>query len=290
MIADAREFREGSMSDDIALASTWHPRGETQRLARAWKRISEMFRTVWIVVPPDAPQAQLADEAGVARESFFPASDWSRGRYEALRLAVESGASAIEYIDMDHLLRWIETRPDEWHEVTKTAARAPFLVVGRTPRACSTYPLAIRETERPINRVFSRIFGQQMDLCAATRGVSRDVARMVLRESTSAATFGVDTEWPAIVFRRGVGLAYVEAEGMDWESADQYQDTAADAARQSELAALYDNDPGNWSFRVRAAAGMIESGLAALGSLARKSGRDTDQGGSGSRGDTTGGP
>jgi len=87
----------------------------------------------------------------------------------------------------------------------------------------------------------------------------------VLRESSSVATFGVDTEWPAIAFRCGVVLAYVEADGLDWESADQFQDAAADAARQSQLAALYDREPENWSFRVRAAEGMIWSGLDALG-------------------------
>ncbi len=117
---------------------------------------------------------------------------------------------------MDHLLRWIETRPDEWHEVTGAAARTPFLVIGRTPQAYATYPRAMRETERPINRLFSRIFGQELDLCAATRGMSRDVACMLLEESTSAATFGVDTEWPAIAFRRGIGLVYLE--GMRTES------------------------------------------------------------------------
>jgi hypothetical protein len=253
------------MPDGIALASTWHPRGETQRLARAWKRISETYRAVSVVVPSDAPAAQLADEVGAARQQFFPAPNWSRGRYEALRLAVDSGASAIEYVDMDHLLRWMETRPDEWYKVTGTAVHTPFLVIGRSRQAYSTYPLAIRETERPINSLFSRIFGQEMDLCAAARGMNRDVANMVLRESASVATFGVDAEWPAIVFRRGVALAYVEADGLDWESADQYQDTAADAVRQSRLAALYDRDPENWTFRVRAAEGMIRSGLAALG-------------------------
>ena len=253
------------MPDDIALASTWHPRGETQRLARAWKRICETYRAVSVVVPPDAPCAQLAGEIGAAREQFFPAPNWSMGRHEALRLAVASGASAIEYVDMDHLIRWMETRPDEWSKVTGAAVHAPFLVIGRSPQAYSTYPLAIRETERPINSLFSRIFGQEMDLCAAARGMSRDVACMVQRESTTVATFGVDTEWPAIAFRHGVGLTYVEADGLDWESADRYQDTAADAARQSQLAARYDRDPENWSFRVRAADGMIRSGLAAVG-------------------------
>lgn len=253
------------MPDDIALASTWHPRGEAQRLARAWKRISETYCSVSLVVPPDAPCAELADEVGAAREQFFPAPNWSRGRYEALRMAVESGASAIEYVDMDHLLRWIETRPDEWQKVTETAARTPFLVIGRTRSAYATYPLAIRETERPTNRLFSCIFGQEMDLCVAARGMSRDVACMVQRESTTLEPFGGDIEWPAIAFRHGVGLTYVEVDGLDWESADRYQDAAADSTRQSQLAALYDRDPEHWTFRVRAAEGMIEAGLAALG-------------------------
>jgi hypothetical protein len=253
------------MSDGIALASTWHPRGETERLARAWRRINETFRAVSVVVPSDAPCAQLVDEVGATRQQLFSASNWSRGRYEALHRAIESGAAAIVYVDMDHLLRWMETKPDEWTKVTGVAAHTSFLVMGRSPQAYSTYPLAIRETERPINRLFSRIFGRQMDLCAAARGMSRDVARMLQQESTSVATFGVDTEWPAIAFRNDVELAYVEVDGLDWESADQYQSSAADAARQLQMAALYDREPENWSFRVRAAEGMIGSGLAALG-------------------------
>jgi hypothetical protein len=271
------------MPDDIALAATWHPRGETERLARAWRRISEVYRYASVVLPSDADCAQLADTVGAKREQFSSAPDWTRARYEALRRAIESGAAAIEYVDMDHLLRWMETRPEEWLTVTGAAARAAFLVVGRTPQAYSTYPRAIRETERTTNLVFSRIFGQDMDLCAATRGMSRDIARMVLEESTSSATFGVDTEWPAIAFRRRVGLAYVEADGLDWESADQYQSAAADAARQARMAEAYDRDPENWSFRARAATGMIESGLAALGSLVEKSGRDVVRGGFGSQ-------
>jgi hypothetical protein len=262
------------MPDDIALASTWHPRGETQRLAKAWKRISETYRAVSIVVPTDAPCEQLADEIGAARQLLCPAPSWSRGRYEALRLAVASEASAIQYVDMDHLLRWIETRPDEWYKVTGIAAHTPFLVIGRTRQAYSTYPLAISETERPINSLFSRIFGQETDLCAAARGMSRDVACMLLRESTTVEAFGVDTEWPAIAFRHGVGLTYVEADGLDWESADRYQSTAADAVRQSQLAALYDHDPENWTFRVRAAEAMIKSGLAALGRCRCENGGD----------------
>ena len=269
------------MPDDIALASTWHPRGETQRLARAWTRISETYRAVAVVVPPDAPCAQLADEIGAAREQFFPAPNWSLGRHEALRLAVASGAAAIEYVDMDHLIRWIETMPDEWYKVTETAARTPFLVIGRSPQAYSTYPLAIRETERSINSILSRILGQEMDLCVGARGMSRDVAGMVQRESTSVEAFCADTEWPAIAFRCGVGLTYVEADGLDWETADRHQDTAADAVRQSQLAAQYDREPENWSYRVRSAEAMIKSGLAALGRCRCENEGDGVPGGSG---------
>ena len=260
------------MPDDIVLASTWHPRGETQRLAGAWKRISETYRAVSVVLPPDSPCAQLADEIGAAREQFFAAPNWGMGRHEVLRLAVASGASAVEYIDMDHLIRWIETRPDEWYKVTKIAAHIPLLVIGRSPQAYSTYPLAIRETERPINSILSRFLGQEMDLCVGARGMSREVTGMVQRESTSVEAFCADTEWPAIAFRRGVKLTYVEADGLDWETADRYQSTAADAVRQAQLAAEYDREPENWSYRVRSAEAMIKSGLAALGRCRCESG------------------
>jgi hypothetical protein len=252
------------MAEDLALASTWNPRGEATRLAAMWDRICSVYSSVSIVVPPEAPCAELEQETRVPGECFHPAPDWKLGRHLALQRAADNEAPAIQYLDMDHLLRWIETYDGEWRDIASRAARSKFLVIGRTPRAYSTHPMAIRETEAPINRLFSRVFGRPMDVCVGARGMTREVTRFVLQEGKATEAFCVDTEWPAIAYSHGVALDYVEAEGLDWESADRHQSSAASAERQLRLAAQYDQDPSNWAYRRKSARAMIRSGVAAL--------------------------
>jgi len=67
-----------------------------------------------------------------------------------------------------------------------------------------------------------------------------------------------------VAFSHGIAIDYVEVDGLDWESADRHRSSAAGAEQQSRLAAQYDLDPANWTYRRKSADAMIRSGTAAL--------------------------
>jgi hypothetical protein len=103
-----------------------------------------------------------------------------------------------------------------------------------------------------------------MDFCAGARGMNRSAAAYALARSPRDSALRMEGEWSVLWQRAGFKLDYVEVDGLDWESADQYQPHAADTARQLRLAAIYDRDPENWRIRTRVAYDNVMTGLAAM--------------------------
>jgi hypothetical protein len=63
--------------------------------------------------------------------------------------------------------------------------------------------------------------------------------------------------------RAGFKIDYVVVEGLDWESADHYQEQSADPESQRREAEVYDADPAHWRRRVEVAREIIQCGLEA---------------------------
>ncbi len=249
----------------IALASTWQPRGELARLQRYRARLMEIFESLTIVMPPSAGDILVATLGSMSGVHPFVAHDWTRGRHIALERALGHSASHILYCDLDRLIRWVELYPDELTMTTRRAQSGDCLVVGRTSYAWETHPRSLRHTEKIINDVFAHMMGCEMDICVATRGFSRAAAERVLRESKAESSLGVDGEWLYIVRRAGMALDYVQVDGMDFETADQGLDAAADGERQRTYGEAYDAEASSWAQRVFVANQII----GALLSIAR---------------------
>jgi hypothetical protein len=254
----------------IALAATWNPRGELRRLRRLRLLFEEAYAGVIVCYPPVAdPQAvQEARQAFHGKDSdkwiWVESPDWSWGRYLALKTALrEFPAGHVQYADMDRLLRWMETRPEEWRSTLERMQGRDCLVVGRTPAAYATHPRSLIQTEAVSNRVISHLLGQEMDVSAGSKGFSRAAAETILANSTPGRALGTDDEWPVLAQRGGYCIDYLEVDGLDWESADRYQAQAAGADRQRRLAEAVDADPRSWEGRVAVANEIIQCGLEA---------------------------
>jgi len=131
------------------------------------------------------------------------------------------------------------------------------------------------ETEKISNSVVSYLVGRSMDISAGSKSFSRLACESILLNSTPGNALGTDAEWPLILKQLGFQVDYTEVDGLDWESADRYQEKAADPDRQKSTAALYDSDPENWSHRVAVAMEIIEVGFNTLRrDLVRLSGED----------------
>jgi hypothetical protein len=278
----------------ISLASAFHPRGEIPRLEKFLPPLRDAYARICVSVPPTAS----ADDVRALRDlniAVVVTRDWSHGRHAALELAlanrVLSGTeqsaveskdiSHIHYADLDRLLRWVETCPDEWRAIVARAQTCDCLIVGRTARAYATHPRSLIETEAISNLVGSYLLNgidtgkqsprhpitaspRQFDLSAGSKSFSRRAAEFLIAHSPPGRALGMDAEWIVLLHRAGFAIEYVEVEGLDWESADQFADNAADAETQRRAAEHYDADPKHWARRVEVAMEIVSAGFDAM--------------------------
>lgn len=245
----------------IALATAWNPRGEFSRFIELLPQFQAAYLGMAISLPPGVDSQVLHRLSEMQHVKAFETRDWSHGRYEALQLATGFDATHIQYADFDRILRWVETHAEEWRQVLMLVEKCECLVIGRSTPSYQTHPKALLETEKISNSVVSYLVGKSMDVSAGSKSFSRSACISILLNSKPGNALGTDAEWPLILKRLGFQVDYTEVDGLDWESADRYQEKAADPDRQKSAAARYDSDPENWSRRVAVAMEIIEAGL-----------------------------
>lgn len=251
---------------NISLASAWRPRGELRRFLRIWPHLDEVYTSIAISLPPGTDLAGLKPLQEQAKITLLVTQDWSWGRHAALSAAMESGPDTVHYADFDRLVRWVETRPAEWRRCLERISEADCTIVERSEAAWASHPQALRQTERIANIFMSHFLGQVYDLSAGSKGFSQRAARFILANSPESPgkpgrALGTDAEWPLLLHRGGFRLQSLQVDGLDWESADRYQEQAVSFDDQRLAAQAYDADPRNWGDRVRIAQEIIESGL-----------------------------
>lgn len=248
----------------IALATAWDPRGEMTRFLSLLPQFQDAYSGIAFSLPPGVEPHLVEQLNDPLHVTATVTEEWSHGRYSALKLAVDFGATHIQYADFDRLLRWVETRPEEWRQILNEIPGHDCLILGRSAASYLTHPRALIETEAISNHVVSHLVGQLMDVSAGSKSFSRKACETILLNSKPGNALGTDAEWPLILKRSGFVIDYLEVDGLDWESADRYQDEAADQQSQKEAADMYDADPANWSRRVAVAMEIVQVGLDTL--------------------------
>lgn len=250
----------------VTLASPWNPRGELSRLQRLLPQLQALYHRLVITLPPQVSHDVVDALKAMDEEKIVVVvtGEWAHGRYSAVRRALDTEADFVHYVDMDRLLRWVETRPEEWQQTVSTVQQHDFLVIGRSKAAWKTHPHALRQTERIANMVFSHLLGKPLDLSAGSKGMRRAVARFIIDHTQPERALGTDSEWVVMAQRGGFEIASLEVDGLDWETADRHQQAAATAEEQQRQATAYDEDAEHWALRVRVALEIVEVGLRAL--------------------------
>lgn len=170
-------------------------------------------------------------------------------RRRVLRAGVAGSADFVHLVDMDRVLHWVAKYPEE---LRGTVARIPendFTIIGRTPRAFMTHPSNQFETESIPNRVFSLIYGKDVDITAASRGVSRKAAEIILRHS-KGKYFDSDSEWPTIILcKYNLKIGYLEVEGLEWETRLKREEMTLPDGRHVDVKEYYEQNPESWVYR-----------------------------------------
>lgn len=248
----------------VTLAATFNPRGEVARLQRFYPLLQSVYEHIVISLPPVAQPEDVELVKALPGVLAWVNRDWSHGRYQALARSLETASTHIQYADMDRLIRWVETRPDEWRATVEAVQQSDCLVIGRTEQAWATHPRALYQTERVYNLLFSQILGVEVDLGAGSKGFSRRAVAFLAQNAHQGRALGADSEWVILLHRAGFTIDTLLVDGLDWETADRYSDQAADAETQRRAAQAYDERAENWSMRVAVALETAEAGLDAL--------------------------
>lgn len=163
------------------------------------------------------------------------------------------GATHLHLCDWDRVIHWAEFYPDELQAVIADLPNYDCLILGRTERAFVTHPRVQRDTELLINHCFSLVWGSEIDVTAASRGLSRRAAERII-EGCDEATIGNDCVWP-LFLRQGDDLAmsYLATEGLEWETPDRYSTEIASAGGIQTWRAAHDTLLERWVDRVELA-------------------------------------
>jgi hypothetical protein len=212
---------------DVALAATLHdPPGALRAdVARFLPRLQAMYASVSVASSPPTDASLRALLAAHDVDAGVPASPARGPLYRrSLRHALAGGAARVHYLDFDRALHWIARKPDELAAFLRRARRHPAILLGRTPRAHASHHEALVATEIEANAAFARRLGLtgRVDFLVPSfvldrAATARLLARSRARESTM---YG---EWVALLASLGPRLAYIECDGLDWETPDRHR-------------------------------------------------------------------
>ena len=185
----------------------------------------------------------------------------SDSRRSVLAASMEAGSDWMHIVDMDRMLHWARTYPEEQKSIVDSLPQNEFTIYGRSPRALATHPQNQVETEQIPNKVFSLIYGRNVDITAASRGISKAAAEKILTYSRGRF-FDTDSEWPIILkCKSQLGIAYREVEGLEWETRLKRSEWIHPDGRRTDLKEFYENNPESWVYRTMLAYRISECAL-----------------------------
>jgi len=140
----------------------------------------------------------------------------------AIKKSLEFETAAIHMLDFDRALHWVKRFPKELSEIRQALAITPGLVLyGRTKRAFETHPNIQKLSENTVNAIASELAGREVDIMSGSMGMDLETAKLIL-EKSKCNDFGVYAEFLKIALDHKLPLAVVEADGLEWETPDQY--------------------------------------------------------------------
>ena len=143
----------------------------------------------------------------------------------SLKYITKSKTQKILYIDFDRLIHWLDTYPEELSDIISNNKEIDYLHVGRTSRAFETHPPTQKETECIINEIGSNILGfsETKDIISVCFLISKELGEQIIKIKNNTMT-GFYSSWPIIFWNKAKLKRYIEVEGLEWETPDQFKD------------------------------------------------------------------
>ena len=252
---------------DVALVTTLHDSSgwSIEHLKEHASLFDELYERRFVVATrgTSIDVAEALQGTGwtlVSQRSKVGVEYISDSRRRVLKAGLDSGSKFMHLVDMDRLLHWAKNYPEELKEITDYIPSHKFLIIGRTGRAFSTHPRNQMETEALANKVFSLIYGRDVDITAASRGVSREATEIILK-SSKGSYFDSDSEWPTLLLTAGFEIGYIETEGLEWETRLKRQEMTLPDGKRVDVKKYYESNPESWVYRTMLAYRIAKTAL-----------------------------
>ena len=240
----------------VGLVATLHdPEGRmVPYLASSLPILRELYGFLLVIATPNSdPRTISALRNGGIDVILEGTDEIGTNRRQVVALGLRKGATPfLQYCDFDRLLYWTWYYPQELAQLVSGAVPgADYLAIGRTAEAFASHPPVQQELEALTNRVFSYVFGHEMDVTAGSCGLSRAAAEHILRHSQEKSN-ATDTEWPMIIACLAppeLTVDYIAVQGLAFETTTFYGPGAYAAADHA----------ANWARRTRLARDSIEA-------------------------------
>lgn len=256
----------------LVLASTFHDPGSrlASLIERSARALKGLFSEICVCITPETHSGLVE----TVKARGFRVERGSTERITTYKRAIEGaltsgpGPDCLFYCDFDRILHWVSRYPDELAKTCGEVVKYEFTIIGRTDRAFATHPETQKETESIVNAVCSYALGfdSRRDVISATwAGLPRIVRYML--DNSSGDDFGLYAEWPILGFQKANNPAYLEAEGLEWETPDRYEEEIKAMGYDGWIEAF--QSPEEWRRRVAIARRVVEALLKSKAMLTR---------------------
>jgi hypothetical protein len=218
-------------SNKFILASTLHD--PNKRLINLLKKVSSEFGNIFshkIVchTPPTNKEIiHLLED-----DDFLVCKSPSMRQVDTYKKALKNSIEQIQnpnndkifYSDFDRLLHWLDNYPNELQDLFYNYKNHEYFHIGRTKRAFASHPSTQIYTERIVNKIASEIlkFSETKDIISVCYIITKRLAEKVLMVKNTTKT-GFYGTWPVLYWKWAESKHYIEVEGLEWETADQFQ-------------------------------------------------------------------
>ena len=246
---------------DVALTCVLHDalNESSDSIRRYFPIISNIYNNMYAVVSSETHSDVIStlQEQGIQvhqqkspRVGLISLGD---ARRQSLQVSLEDDNEHTHLMEMDRLLQWVSSYPDELGKVVRSIPEYDFLVIGRTLRAFNSHTRCQAETESIANEVISLLVGQELDYLVSCRGISKRAGEVIIDKSI-AKSVGTDSEWPIIIkCCTNFPIDYVEVEGLEFELAFRYPERVREAGGLEAMKMKRDTNPERWLHRMRSA-------------------------------------
>ncbi|MCM3357488.1 hypothetical protein [Psychrobacillus sp. MER TA 171] len=204
------------MDKPVLITVTHDPDGKSVDLFKAYHQtLSNIYGDVYLTISDESSKKLLeVIQNSAVKYRVIPKKGAANARRQALKFSLQSHSEHYHYCDLDRILTWIHSYPNELKRVVNQILNYDYLVIGRTEQAMLTHPLEWIETERVTNKIFSLEVGQSFDITAGSCAFKRECAKYIIHYSKALMT---DAEWAMIAYRiAGFQLGYLEVNGLEY--------------------------------------------------------------------------